>query len=227
MAATSLPTNNEMVESLEFLSGAYDDLRPFHAFADKEFKRVNKRLDDLCTRSNEIGSAVDEMQKYSYQYNLKILGLPESGHGRETEDVSTDLCIRLFKEMGVEVNTCDIDIAHRIPMRNASAGPKPIICKFSRRLVRNKVIAARKKATNVRAETIGLKSNTDAYPNRIMIVEHLTPKIQTLFSEAKRFQNQHNYKFCWVKNSVIFLRKTEDSTQIQIHSSQDLESLAD
>ena len=103
MAATSLPTNSEMVESLEFPSGAYDDLRPFHAFADKEFKRLNKRLDDLYTRSNEIGSAVDKMQKYSYQYNLKILGLPESGHGRETEDVSTDLCIRLFKEMGVEV----------------------------------------------------------------------------------------------------------------------------
>ena len=145
MAATSLPTNNEMVESLEFLSGAYHDLRPFHAFADKEFKRLNKHLDDLYTRSNEIGSAVDEMQKYSYQHNLKILELPESGHGREMEDVSTNLYIRLFKEMGIEVNTCDIDIVHRIPMRNASAGPKPIICKFAHRLVRNKVIAAREK----------------------------------------------------------------------------------
>lgn len=207
MASTSLPTNNEIVESLEFLSGAYDDLRPFHAFADKEFKRLNKRLDDLYTWANEIGTAVDEMQRYSYQYNLKILGLPESSHGRETADVSADLCIRLFKEMGVEVNTYDIDIAHRIPMRNASAEPKPII---TRRLVRNKVIAARKNATNVRAETIGLQPNTDAYPNRIMIVEHLTPKIQTLFSELKRFQNQHDYKFCWVKNSAIFLRKTEE-----------------
>ena len=227
-AATSLPTNNEMVESLiEFLSEAYDDLRPFHAFADKEFKRINKRLDDLYSRSNEIGTAVDEMQKYSYQYNLKILGLPESSHGRETVDVSADLCTRLFKEMGVEVNTHDIDIAHRIPTRNASAGPKPIICKFTRKLVRNKVIAARKKATNIRAESIGLQPNSDAYPNRIMIVEHLTPKIQTLFSEAKRYQNQHNYKFCWVKNSVIFLRKTEDSNHIQIHCSQDLENLAD
>ena len=98
------------------------------------------------SRSNEIAIAVDEMQKYSYQYNLKILGLPESGHGRETADVSTDLCIRLFKEMGVEVNAYDIDIAHRIPMRNASAGPRPIICKFTRRLVRNKIIAARKKS---------------------------------------------------------------------------------
>ena len=84
------------------------------------------------------------------------------------------------------------------------------------------------KERNVRAETIVLQSNSDAYPNRIMIVEHLAPKIQqTLFSEVKRFQNQHNYKFCWVKNSVIFLRKTEDSNHVQIHCSQDLENLAD
>ena len=83
----------------------------------------------------------------------------------------------------------------------------------------------RKKATNIRAESIGLQPNSDAYPNRIMIVKHLTPKIQTLFSEAK--QIQPNYKFCWVKNSVIFLRKTEDSNHIQIHCLQDRENLAD
>ena len=83
------------------------------------------------------------------------------------------------------------------------------------------------KERNVRAETISLQSNSYAYPNRTMIVERLTPKIQTLFSEVKRFQNHHNYKFCWVKNSVIFLRKTEDSNHVQIHCSQDLENLAD
>lgn len=62
-AATSLSTNNEMVESLEFLSDAYDDLRPFHSLADKEFKRLNKSLDDLYTRSNEIGTAADEIKR--------------------------------------------------------------------------------------------------------------------------------------------------------------------
>ena len=144
--ATTLPsTNSDIVKSLDYLSDAYDDLKPFRTFTEKEFKRFNERLDDLYSRSNEIAIAIDKMQTYSYQYNLKILGLPESGHGRETADVSTDLCIRLFKEMGVEVNAYDMDIAHRIPMRNTSTGPRPIICKFTRRFVRNKIIAARKK----------------------------------------------------------------------------------
>ena len=156
---------------------------------------------------------------------MKILGLPENDSGRETADVSIDLCIQLYREMGVEVNIYDIDIAHRIHLRNAGFRPRPIICKFAPRLVQNKVITARKEATNVRPETTGLPTNLNASSNRNMIVEHLTPKTKLIFNEAERFQNQHNYKFCWVKNFNIFLRKTEDSNHIQIRCLQDLEPL--
>ena len=91
--------------------------------------------------------------------------------------------------MGVTAESHDIEIAHRVPKRNVSDGPRPIICKFVRRLVRSEVIAARKEASKVSLEDIGLPSNSNSNmtPIRVLIVEHLTPKSQALLAEAKRF----------------------------------------
>ena len=225
MTVSSPPLNAETAKSLDFLSNEYHELTRFRVFAEKEFKRFNNCLEELTGHFNKIATAIDEMQKYSYQYNLKILGLPELSHQNEQESAvhSTNLCVRLFNEMGVEVKSHDIDIAHRIPSRNSLAGPRPIICKFVRRLVRNQIIAARKEASKVKPEAIDLPPNADL--SRVLIVEHLTPNVQNLLFETKQYQKQHNFKFCWVRNFNIYLRKTEDSDQISIRCSRDLEKL--
>ena len=67
-----------MAKSIDYLSNEYDDFNRFRAFAEKEFNRCNKRLEELTSNANEVANAIDEIQKYSYQYNLKILGPPNS-----------------------------------------------------------------------------------------------------------------------------------------------------
>ena len=67
----------------------------------------------------------------------------------------------IIERMGVNVNSHDIDIAHRLPKRNALAGLRPIVCKFVRRLVINQVIAARREASKVQPDEIGLPANSD------------------------------------------------------------------
>ena len=47
--------------------------------------------------------------------------------------------------MGVkDVSMQDMDITHRVPARKALSRPNPIICKFVRRQVKERVMAARK-----------------------------------------------------------------------------------
>ena len=58
------------------------------------------------------------------------------------------------------------------------------------------------------------------------VFDHLTPKLQKLFNEAKQFKVDNNFKFCWTKNLTVFLRKTEESRPIRIKSSEDLARLA-
>ena len=60
-----------------------------------------------------------------------------------------------------------------------------------------------------------------------MILEHLTPFQQALFSSAKDFKQQYDFKFCWVKNQSILLREDEESDVIRVKCLQDLIHLRD
>ena len=66
-----------------------------------------------------VSTAIDEAEDYSYQYNVKIIGLLESASESALE--TSSLCTNLFRQMGVEVSLVDIDIAHRIIYRFSQA----------------------------------------------------------------------------------------------------------
>ena len=172
---------------------------------------------------DEVGNAIDEIQRYSYQYNVKIVGLPEID-SQESASATTSLCISLLKASGVDINKQDVDIAHRVPTRQATAGPRPVICKFTRRIVKEEVINLRKEACKVSATSIGLPAECSL--RDVKIFDHLTPQIQKLLADAKKFQAQNGFRFCWSKNFVVYLRKSEDSRPIRLKSQEDLEQFA-
>ena len=69
--------------------------------------------------------------------------------------------MRIFSSIGAEIHPYDLDIARRVPFRNASDGrPKPIICKFTRRIARDRVMASRREVTRINLADIGLRENS-------------------------------------------------------------------
>ena len=92
-----------------------------------------------------VGKAVDKLQDYSYQFNAKIINVSEIKH-QETARETSDLCVALFNGMGAVVSLQDLDVAHRVPRRDQDGGPKPIICKFIRRLAKSEVMNRRRDA---------------------------------------------------------------------------------
>ena len=127
----------------------------FQTDVSKELKRLSTWLSEISTRVDEIGKAIDSMCEYSYQYNLKSIGLPELSE-QESYSQTSDLCVNLFSDMGADVSLHDIDIAHRVPLRNATAGaPKPIICKFVRRLSKEAVMAPRNDSCKADPSSLG------------------------------------------------------------------------
>ena len=110
---------------------------------------------------------------YSYQYNLKIVGVLHVG---ETE--SSEETVKLCETVSIS----DIDIAHRVPQQNNTSSngrrrPNPIICKFTRRMAREKVLAAKSNTSTLTVDDLGLP--TTATIDRIAIYSHLTPKLQS------------------------------------------------
>ena len=74
-----------------------------------QLKQITHRLNVLCAHQVEpVGNAIDEAKKYSYQFNVKIIGLPEMS-SKETATETSSFCVKLFQEMGAEVSIFDID----------------------------------------------------------------------------------------------------------------------
>ena len=138
--------------------------------------------------------------------------------------------VKLFSGIGVDVSISDIDIAHRVPQRNTTNSngrqrrqPNSIICKFTRRLVRDKVLAARNNASQLTVYNLELPSSPTI--DRIAIYSDLAPRSQELLYDAKNHQGTYHYKWCWAKGAAIFLRKTDSSPAIRLVSTDDLANL--
>ena len=214
--------SQQNVEDHRPSTNEHSDFQSVQTRAEAELKRLSARLAQVSAKVDEVGKAIDTIEEYSYQYNVKIVGVPEL-NGQETAMDTSKLCVNLFIEMGADITLQDIDIAHRVPLRSARNLPKPIICKFTRRLAKELVMARRKDACKSIPANLGLPDGVSL--SSVRIFDHLTPKMQTVFSEAKKFKSNHHFEFCWTKNSCIFLRKDRDSRVLKIKDIEDLNKL--
>jgi uncharacterized phage infection (PIP) family protein YhgE len=210
-------------KSIQFVSDQYDDLVSFKNNTNTELKYIKSQVEIISTKCDKIAKAVDQLEDYSYQYNLKIVGIPQE-QATETAEQTANLCLNLFKSIGAnDVILQDIDIAHRIPARRSTDRPNAIICKFVRRLAREKVMSARRGVNHLRPSQLGLPQNSQLNVN---IYDHLSPRVQELLYEAKKYQRVNHFQYCWVRNKkTICLRKSETDEIIKLNSLQDLLAL--
>ena len=214
----------EKEKAIEFLSGQYDDLLSDNSKIKKDLDRLGAQLIEISMKVERIEKVLDSFEAYSYQYNAKIIGVPEI-NAKESSIETTKLCIDLFNTMGANVSAQDIDIAHRVSVRSSSSNegkPKPIICKFVRRLSKESVMKLRKEAGKIKSSDLGFNATLDI---EIAIFDHLTPKAQKLLYEAKEFKARCRFAYCWTKNNQVYLREHENSHTYRISDLQDLRRL--
>ena len=222
--ANASSTPDEGVKSLKFLSDGFDEFNSFQKEAKMELKQISVELAKLRTKVDAIGKAIDDICEYSYKFNVKVVGLPEVDV-RESAQQTSSLCVSLFRALGADVSIGDLDTAHRVPMRQASGGPRPVICKFVRRLARDQVMARRREARNINPASLNFDENADL--SKLGIFDHLTPKTKEIFYEAKKFKTRNQYQYCWTKNSSVYLRKNAESRAIKVTDINALVQLSD
>ena len=218
----AVPNKGEQEHGVQFVSDEYDDLTAGKKKIWDQIKRLSSKLDTISLQVNRISQAIDSFEMYSYQCNIKIVDIPQEAETESSED-TTSICLKLFSCIGADSTTQDIDIAHRVPAKSAQASrPNPIICKFVRRLAKEKVMSARRATNNVVAADLDL---TPGSINHVGIYDHLIPRLQDLLQEAKRFKTANDYKYCWPKNSAIYLRQNDTSRVIKLNRISDFTAL--
>ena len=126
ITAVTNASNDETARSLQYLSDEYDDLSASNSSVSVQLKQISHRLNVLSAQVERVANAMNDAEEYNYQFNVKIIGLPEL-NSSETAPETSPLCVKLLQEMGAEVSILVIDIAHRVSTRNESKGPKPVV----------------------------------------------------------------------------------------------------
>ena len=97
------------MRTLHFLSDEYDDLTASICFL-VQLTQITHCLNVLS------GQVEPDAEEYSYQFSVKIIGLPEI-NSNETAPETSSFCVKLFQEMGAEVSIFDTDVVHRVSTR--------------------------------------------------------------------------------------------------------------
>ena len=152
-ATTTTTAAEQTVKDHRSPTNEHSDFQSVQTRAEAELKRLSTCLAQVSAKVDEVGKVIDTFEEYSYQYNIKIVGVPELNSQETAMDMSK-LCVNLFIAMGADITFQDIDIAHQVPLRSAGNLPKPIICKFTRRLAKELVMLAGKMPANLFLPTL-------------------------------------------------------------------------
>ena len=152
--------------------------------------------------------------------NVEICGVPE----KRNENIMS-VIKNVGSALGTTISDQDIVTGHRVARYSkdeTTRDPKNIVIKFTSLAKKVELLNAAKlkRNTGIYANNIGYGENTKIYVN-----EHLSPYYKTLHKKAREFCKNFNYKYCWIKEMKIFIKKEDNSRAICISNEHVLSSL--
>jgi len=198
-------------KSMDFLSSKYDSIiNEMKALRD-ENKVLKKEVEELRRNQVKTDEAVEvldqrvqELDMYGRRMNLEIFGVSVEGDHVKEEDTA-EVVTKIAEQIGVTYKPQDIHKLHRLQPRS-DGKPPTILVQFMSVVVRDAWLQAGKKARLVEKAT----------GRKIFFNENLTPYYKRLLKEAKTRANLHNYKFVWIKNGKIHVRRSEHDRNVVI-----------
>lgn len=205
---------------MTFMNKSFEDFKEDLATTVKEVKELrveqqtlkdeNRKLTEELT---SVKSELVELKQYSRANNLEVKGLPQNAN-----EVLDALVVELGTRVGAQLCSSDIDTVHRVPSK--TNGVQNVVVRFVRRSVRDQVLQKAKKHRLTSAD-LGFHGTEPIFVN-----EHLCLENKILLSKTIRCKKEKGWKFAWVSQGKIFMRKNENSDALQITCDSDLSSVA-
>jgi len=200
---------DEIEAKLDHIGRMYEESQKEIAVLKEENNVLSKRVEDL------EGAWRNASQK-SLKNDVEVFGIPYvSG-----ENVS-DLVVRVAEVAGVPILPKDISECFRAKAKPQEGEKSVIVASFVRRADKDSFLqsARRKKITN---SSIKLECSKE---DRIYVNQRLTFENRKLLRDVREISKAKVYKYLWVKEGRIYLRKDDTSKAVLISSQKDLESL--
>uniref|UniRef100_A0A2A4IZ17 PHD-type domain-containing protein n=1 Tax=Heliothis virescens TaxID=7102 RepID=A0A2A4IZ17_HELVI len=202
----------------EHLTQCYSRLEEY----DTRIKTLEKREEQIIELNNTITNLRDQLNNQgqaSLKNELEISGIDE--HKNENP---LHIILVMAHKIGVTLEEHDIDFVSRVgprrPKTAASDAPiRNLAVRFVRRYKRDEFLKAAKMRRSLTSTDIDINGPT----RNIFVNERLTSGNRQLFRSARNAAKEHGYKYCWIRNGAILIRKQEGCPAIHIQNMEDLE----
>lgn len=184
---------------------------------EKLLKKSNLRTQKLESKVNHLEHQVTKLQQDKLKNNLVLIGLP-----KVTGEDLLAITFNIATHYKIAVNRANIKTVFRIKRRdskkNKSTLPEPVVLvlnDFESKLLFLKAF----KEQGLISHQLNIEKEKEA--SKIFCRNHLTRENRTLLYKAQDLK-EVGYKNIWIKNSIVFAQKV-DETPAQITNSHQIE----
>lgn len=207
----------ELIKSVSFMSMQFDNFNDKIDNIISEFKIIKIENEKIMSENIRLSEEVlvlktklDEIEQHNLGITVDIIGIPKT---------QNENCLSIVENIGKNTNT-ELNVLEAYRVYSAVSKNNILVAKLATLDMRKNLIR------NIKS----LKFTSDKINNnwpkeKVFINERLTKMKRMLFSQTRSAAKEKQYKFVWLSNADILVRKNDDSKIIKIKSSQDIEKL--
>lgn len=176
---------------------------------------IRTENDSLRAVNHSLSSRLALLDQQSRSSNIEIQCVPENKQENLINTVQ-----QLSKIIKYPVSDAQIHYCSRLAkMNSTSPRPRSILVKFSSPRIRDEFLAATSKFNKnnqndkLNTSHLGIGGNKKG---AVYVVEHLTPENKSLHAAARSKAKELKYRFVWVRDGRIYMRKNEQSNYVHI-----------
>lgn len=104
--------------------------------------KITSDITELQTSDKDVRSRIEQLERYSRRWCLKVHGVPETKN-ENLHPIVLNILERVAPDIGGKLSDA-LDVMHRVGRRNQDGGQRSIIIRFSTRSIRDNVWKAAK-----------------------------------------------------------------------------------
>lgn len=214
----------ELKESNDFLGKSFDDLKKSIQKIAKEHKQMQKEIQQLKTNEKEMNDKIQHLEQHVLKTkqsanasDMVVTNLPRFDSPMELENAIKTIA----KQVGHELRPDEIISIRQ--NENKKFSTYPIIVKLNGKLLKDKCMKFRRDRNKIDAKQI--KSNMEMNGKNINFHHVMEKEFSELFNKVKLQAKDKNYKYVWIQEATILIRKMDNAKPIAINSIGDLEKI--
>lgn len=215
---------SDMKESMDFMNHKFESVLKEVGITSESVKILKSENESMKNTINRLNERVNQMEQQSRASNIEIQCIPE----RKNENI-----IAMIKQLGIVIgyqvtNEKIMHCTRTAKINKSNERPRSIVVQFNTPYIRDSFLAAafkyNKSHRDDKLNSGHLGIQGDKKP--IYVMEHLSPTNKSLHAAARAKAKEIGYKYVWVRNGRVFMRKDDASEYKHVRDSASLENFS-